>query len=356
VRSSSKFQGLIANGFGLVVLAIVFICFGCASRQDIGAVDQNVPSAAADDDHNATLSASSIKALEEFEAAPAAGYQLGPGDVVDVTLWGHPELSGKHTIGPDGKIQIPFVGSLRISEMTADQAAEFITVAVSEDYKGPVATVQIEKYTDNQILVLGHVSQPGVMHFVGPPTLLEALARASGNTDPTDEFGKATGANLGTSITPLTRCAVFRGTDRVAWIDLRPLLSGQAPLLNIRLMRNDVVYVPDPSDRIIYVMGQVSKPGAYPLTPHMSFLEALTTAGGPTDAAQQSKIILVHPSKHIQQVVDLHDYLNGNNVQNYALTSGDIVYVPKNGLATLGWVMQQISPITSSIIFGAAIF
>jgi polysaccharide biosynthesis/export protein len=338
---------LLRSAFGIQCRALFcalvvssLLVSGCSTTENGHAMEQKVPPFAAEAQPPATLSPNSVRALAEFEASPSRGYQLGPGDVVDVTLWGHPELSGKQTIGPDGRIQIPFVNSLKISDLTADQAGEYITRAVSDDYIGAVATVQIEEYTDNQILVLGHVATPGVIHFTDQPTLLEALARASG----------------GTKESSLTRCAVFRGSDRMVWIDLRPLLRGEYPMLNIRLRRNDVVYIPDPSDELIYVMGQVSKPGAYPLTPNMSFLEALASAGGPTDAAQPGQIILARPSQHTEQVVDLRDYLKGKDTQNYALNRGDIVYVPKNGLAKVGWVLQQIGPLTTSVLFGAAFF
>lgn len=342
MRAFNGFHKLLGNRpFVVAGLVASLTLWGCATTQNGRRFDEKLPVAsAAQDDSTAPLEASSVTALKEFEAKPTSRYELGPGDVVDVTVWAHAELSGKHTIGPDGRIQIPFVGSLKISGLTADRAGEFITQALSEDYVGPAATLQIDKYTDNQILVLGHVSQPGVLHFTDEPTLLEALARAT---------GKAGDASL-------TRCAVFRGNDRMVWIDLRPLLRGQDTLLNIHLRRNDVVYVPNPSDQLIFVMGQVSKPGAYPLTPDMSFLEALATAGGPTDAAQPKEIILVRPEQHLQQIVNLNDYLNGKDVQNYTLNRGDIVYVPKNGIAKFGWVLQQLNPLTSNLIFGAALF
>ena len=341
MRGFDTLYKLLRSSSSLASLAVCLAFYGCATTDTVKTSDLKLPKVAAAADDNVPLTAASKDALKQFEEAEASGYQLGPGDVVEVTLWGHPELSGKHTIGPDGKIQLPFVGSLKISDKTADQASEFISVTASEYYKGPVATVMIDEYTDNQILVLGHVSQPGIMHFTDQPTLLEALARASGSS---------------TGETSLTRCAVFRGSDRMAWIDLRPLLRGEDPMLNIRLRRNDVVYVPNPSDELIYVMGQVTKPGAYPLTPNMSFLEALASAGGPTDAAQPEEIVLVRPEEHTQQVVNLHDYLKGANVHNYGLNRGDIVYVPKNGIAKVGWVLQQLSPVTQSVLFGAALF
>ncbi len=89
------------------------------------------------------------------------------------------------------------------------------------------------------------------------------------------------------------------------WVDLRPLMKGTDISLNMSLHRNDLLFVPDPDDELVYVMGQVKNPGPYPLTANMSFLEALTRAGGPNDNAQQGKIVLARPSKNTEQIVDL---------------------------------------------------
>jgi polysaccharide export outer membrane protein len=86
----------------------------------------------------------------------------------------------------------------------------------------------------------------------------------------------------------------------------------------------------------------------------MSFLEALTRAGGPNDNAQQGKIVLARPSKNTEQIVDLENDLKKSGT-NYQLEPGDIVYVPKSGLAKLGYVMQQINPITTMALFGATL-
>ena len=126
--------------------------------------------------------------------------------------------------------------------------------------------------------------------------------------------------------------------------------------LNVRLRRGDVVYVPDPSDQLVYVMGQVNKPGAYQFTPNMSFLDALAQAGGPNDTAQPSKIVLARPRQNEQRVIDLKTFLGGNGARNYALEEGDIIYVPKNGIAKVGYVLQQLNPLTSTVLFAAAIF
>jgi polysaccharide export outer membrane protein len=273
--------------------------------------------------------------------SPHGKYVLGSGDVVTVTVWGHPELSGKRVIGPDGEIQLPFVGSFRVADLNADDASNKLTSALREDYLNTAASVTVDSYNSNQVIVLGHVAHQGVLTFAGDPTLLQALAMAGVGPTKDDQAGMP------------TRCAIVRGRDRMMWVDLRPLMKGSDGSLNIRLVRNDLVFVPDPDDQLVYVMGQVKNPGPYPLTANMSFLEALARAGGPNDNAQQGKIVLARPSNNSEQVVDLENFVKQGST-NAQLEPGDIVYVPKSGLAQLGYVMQQINPITSMVLFGAA--
>jgi polysaccharide biosynthesis/export protein len=291
----------------------------------------------------------SQQALVAFDNTPQAAYTIGPGDAITITVWGHSELSGKHLVGPDGNIQLSFVGSVNVGNLTADGASDKLDHVLSDQYVGAIVTVQIDDYTDNQVTVLGHVSNPGVQRFSADPTLLEALARAG-----VPSSQGAMGA--GHPSQNFTRCAIFRGHDSVVWIDLRPLLRGDALALNIRLHRNDLIYVPDANDQLVYVMGQVTKPGAYELSSNMSFLDALALAGGPNDNAQQGKIVLARPSANFQQVIDLAQLIKGGGDANYALQQGDIIYVPKSGLAAFGYVLQQISPLTQSALFAAALF
>ena len=267
---------------------------------------------------------------------PGGKYILGSGDAVTVTVWGHPELSGKRVIGPDGQIQLPFVGSFKLAGFTADDASSRLTSALREDYLNTAASVTVDSYNSNQIIVLGHVAHQGVLTFAQDPTLLEALAMAGAGTGKDDIAAMP------------TRCAIIRGRDSVMWIDLRPLMKGNDISLNIPLQRNDVVYVPDSDDELVYVMGQVKNPGPYTLTANMSFLEALSRAGGPNDNAQQGKIVLAR--NNTEKVIDLEKVFQqgGSNSQ---LQAGDIVYVPKSGVAKVGYVLQQLNPLTTLAIF-----
>jgi polysaccharide export outer membrane protein len=279
--------------------------------------------------------------LEIPDQASHSQYKIGPGDSITLTVFGHPEISGHRTVGPDGNIQVALVGSVVVAGLTADQAGATLTRLLSDDYVAPVTSVQINSYMSNQVIVLGDVGAPGIVHFLGQPTLLEALAKA----------GPAKGSQ---GQLPVSRCAIFRGRDRVFWLDLRGLYRGDEFVVNFPLQPNDVVYVPFNVDNVVYVMGQVTKPGAYPVSPNMSVIQALAQAGGLTENASPNKVALARPSQNLQKEVDVDSLMKGDGSINYAVEAGDIVYVPKRGLARFGYVMQQISPITQMLLFAAA--
>ena len=282
--------------------------------------------------------------LQEFEGPPEEAYRLGPGDELRVDVWGRPELSGPQIVGPDGRLTIPIVGPVVVMDLTVEEASAAVTQTARRSYAEAFATVAITKYQANRVLVLGRVSNPGVLRFDTPPTLLDAIARAGGLPV----------GGIGADKAALTRCAVFRGRDRVVWIDLKSLLTGRNLALNLRLKRDDVVYVPDANDQLVYVMGQVDRPGAYTLTPDMSFLDVLAQAGGPTPDAAPSRIKMVRPAMGLEKDIDINEFLAGSSAQNVALEEGDIIYVPSNTWFNIGYVLQKLSPLTGMAVFTAA--
>ena len=283
--------------------------------------------------------------IRQFEAPAVTAYTLEPGDEITVTVWNRPELSGTQTIGPDGKITIPLSGPLKIAGLTREDCQDAIKRALVSYYPDIAVTLRVDHYSSFQIFVLGRVGTPGALNFDKQPTLLEVLTRAAGLPI----------GGIGADKAGLVRCAIFRGQDKIVWIDLKELLSQGNLSLNIRLGRRDLVYLPDADDQLVYVLGNVKSPGAFRLTPAMSFLDALSLAGGPTDDASVSKIAVVRASSGEKRQVAMRDLLAGKAELNYSLEEGDIIYVPRRGLASFGYVLQKVSSITGFAILGTAV-
>lgn len=279
------------------------------------------------------------QALASFEAEADPVYRLGEGDKLTMTVWGRPELSGKHTVGPDGFITVPLIGPQRLSTLTREAAAEQVGKGLRQYYKRPNINIAIDEYHANRITVLGRVLTPGALTFDKPPMLLDALARA-GSLPVLDK--QAT----------LTRCAIFRGREKIIWVDLKRLLNRGDLAYNIRLKPNDLIYIPDSFDTLVYVMGAVQKPGAYRLTPDMSVMDALAQAGGPNDDAELEDLSLYRPGKEAIERFDMRSLMTADRKVNFALDEGDVLYVPKRGIAEAGYVMRQLLPGLSFMTFG----
>ncbi|WP_373975545.1 SLBB domain-containing protein [Chitinibacter sp. SCUT-21] len=285
----------------------------------------------------------SPEALAELERSSDSVYRLAEGDALQITVWNRPELSGKQLLGPDGRLTIPLVGTMKLNGETRETAASQISNALSPYIRKPAVFVGVEQYTGNRVTVLGRVQNPGVQQFDRPPNLLEALARA-GSLPVIDK--QAT----------LTRVAIFRGRDRIIWVDLKKLLNRGELAYNIRLHPNDLIYIPDSFDTLVYVLGAVHKPGAYRLTPDMSLMDALAQAGGPNDDAAPEQIAIYRPSKQANETTPLQTLLNRDKMVNFALEEGDVVFVPKSGIAQAGYVIRQLVPGLSILSLGLSAF
>ena len=288
-----------------------------------------------------TVSYADRAALAELDAEVDPVYMLGAGDHLSVQVLGRPEMSARHVVGPDGRISMPLVGTLRLAAMTREEATATVEKEMRRYFKQPAVALSVEQYSANRVTVLGRVQNPGVINFDKVPTILEVLARAGG-LPVLDK--QAT----------LTRCAIFRGRDKVVWIDLKHLLARSDPTYNIRLKPNDIVYIPDSGDTSVYVMGAVPRPGAYRLTPDMSLLDALAQAGGPNEDAASQEIAIYRPSRQALEQVPLKSLLTADRRVNFALEEGDIVYVPKSTMAEVGYVLRQLAPGLGFLSFGFA--
>jgi polysaccharide export outer membrane protein len=325
-----------------LLLAVVLCALGsgCATREPIGG-EPRVPAfkPVEKSDHVVFPSAEELAALE---APVDPVYRLGSGDVLSLQVWGRPELSGRHTVGPDGVITVPVAGPVKVGSYTREEAAASVRASLDRFYTDPNVVFSVEQYVSNRITVLGRVQNPGLLSFDHPPTLLETLAKA-GSLPVIDK--QAT----------LTRCAIFRGRDKVIWVDLKRLLNGGQTSLNLRMRPGDLVYIPDSADTMVYVLGAVHRPGAYRLTPDMSVMDALATAGGPNDDAQPSEIGIYRPARQAVERIALQNLMDARQRVNFALEEGDVIFVPKSGIAEFGYVVRQLAPGLSLLTVGAAL-
>jgi len=199
-------------------------------------------------------------------------YVIGPQDVLTITSYDDPELSGRFVVETDGTFTYPLIGRLRAGGMTLRDLEDALRGRLIDGgfFKNPQVTVSIGAYRSQRVFIIGEVRQPGAYPLSGGMSIVEALALA-GSTLPT-----ASG-----------EVVIARGGEpRSERVSLRDLESGFAP--PVILGGGDSLFVLRAQD--VFVFGHVRTPGAYPLPEETMLLQALSLAGGLTDRASTSRI------------------------------------------------------------------
>lgn len=291
-----------------------------------------------------TLKPNPEETLRNFEPSSDEEYRLGKGDAITVDFAGRPDLMAKLIVGPDGRITLPLSGDIMLDGLTRQQAAHAIETALAPYYSNLVVTVTVTQYTANRVVLLGAVDHPGTISFDGTPTLLEALARGGVQAGPDRSGG---GQSTQADMIP-ERCAIYRGNDQVIWVELRKLVETGSALADLRLRRDDVIYVPSNAERFVSVLGQVKNPGAIPLAYNATLASLVASAGGFTEAAgSKPHVELVDPSTGTKQLLTFDDVMNPAKSSEIKLKPGDILYVPQSGFYHATYFLERLNPLVT---------
>lgn len=111
----------------------------------------------------------------------ALQYQLGPGDRIVVTVFGHEDLSGEFELDGQGRIALPLIGEVALSRQTLRQAEQLVVASLKPDYLvNPRVSIQVTNY--RPFYILGEVNRPGSYPYVNGLTVVQAVAIAGGYT------------------------------------------------------------------------------------------------------------------------------------------------------------------------------
>jgi len=272
--------------------------------------------------------------LRAFQPPADEEYRLGRGDEITVDFSGRPELQAKLIVGPDGRITLPLIGAVGVADQTRSEAAKAIETALADYYTNMSVMITVNKYTANRIMLLGSVEHPGMLEFDGTPTLLEVLSRGGISTGP-DKISRLP-----------ERCAIYRGQDQVVWVELKAMMESGNTTADLRLRRDDVVYVPDVSERFVSVLGEVNRPGAVPVSTSTTLASVLAGAGGFTSrAGSVPHIQIVDPASGASRLLSFKDVLNPAMTLEITLKPGEIVFVPQSGFYHATYFLERLSPL-----------
>lgn len=214
----------------------------------------------------------------------AEPYRVGPGDILNIVVWNHPELAltpagsattsivtgvnelgNGYNVGPDGTIQFPFAGLVKVAGLNEFEIRERLVRHLSSYINSPQITVRVQAYRSGRIYVDGEVRNPGVLPITDlPMTLPEAINRAGGLTPEANR-----------STVTLTRNGVSTS------IDLPELARSQIDPSSILLKNGDMLRVGSRQESKVYLMGDVFQPTAHMMHDGtVTLAQALGEAGG----------------------------------------------------------------------------
>jgi polysaccharide export outer membrane protein len=219
------------------------------------------------------------------QQAETANYVIGPEDVLNVTVFGEPALSGRFRVENDGSFNYPFLGRVRANGQSLSGLAGVLKTKLSDGYlRNPQVTVDVEQFRSQSVFVMGEVRSPGKYALSGSISLLEVLAQAGSIT-----------TSAGSEIVILHPKSPAQGAVTLAAagdadivrISLREIEAGRLSQ-NVAIRDGDTIFVPK-AERF-FVVGLVRNPGSFPLEENMTVLQALSVAGGVTERGSSRRV------------------------------------------------------------------
>ncbi|WP_106286107.1 MULTISPECIES: polysaccharide biosynthesis/export family protein [unclassified Paraburkholderia] len=285
--------------------------------------------------------------------AYTSGYTLGVGDVLQITVWDHPELAvaqgmqqtqtnvqrstdpaAGFVIEKDGTVRFPYAGKIAVRGLQVGEAQDRIAAALRRVFENPQVTVRVASYRAKEVYVDGQVRNPGAVSITDiPMTLYEAITRAGGLADSADQ----------------SRLLLVR--DGVSYpIDLaRMLARGENPS-KILMQNGDLLRVVSRDESGVYVMGEVNKPStAYPSrNGALTLSEALAQAGSiNANSADAAQLYVIRSSGGAKPEVfhlDARSPVSMILANEFHLHPKDVVYVDGSGLVRFSRVLSLLLP------------
>jgi polysaccharide biosynthesis/export protein len=246
-------------------------------------------------------------AFAQSTPAAATEYRLGAGDVVRINVYQSPDLTLETRIGEAGNVSYPLLGSIRIGGLSVSQAEKLVADGLLKGnfLKQPQVSILVVQVRGNQASVLGQVNRPGRFPIeVADMRISDLLAMAGGIA--------ATGADT------LTLVGTRNAQPFRKQLDVPSLFRSEQRTDDLLVQNGDVVYVE--RGPVVYIYGEVQRPGAMRLERGMTVMQALATGGGLTLRGTE-KGLRVHRKAADGKLQVITPAMDD------ALRDGDVVYV-----------------------------
>jgi polysaccharide biosynthesis/export protein len=297
-----------------------------------------IPSGAANTD---SAKAPESAASSDSVAPPSSSsLRLGPGDLMEVSVYNVPELSTKARIGNSGDVYLPLVDYVHVGDLTVEEAQALIEKRLEDGgfVRGAHVTIFLDESASQGVTILGEVTKPGIYPAIGDRRLYDLISAAGG-------FSPAAGRKV-SIIRQHNPAPITVNLPRNLADDLQD---------NIEILPGDTITVPRAP--IIYVVGDVGRPaGLLVDNGTLTVLQALALAGGTNRTAQMGgvRIIRKGPTGMIETKVPLKKMLEAK-APDVLLQADDILFVPLSGtrVAAQQGMQAAISAATGIAVLAA---
>lgn len=247
---------------------------------------------------------------------PDESLLIGPGDLLRIQVFDTPELDQSARVNDAGDIDLLIGGRTRVKGLTPSEAAKTIehNLVAANIMVNPHVQITVEQNATSSVTVIGEVKNPGAYSISTPRNALSVISLAGGLTDAAGRSITIERRNSKEKITYSMSNSASKAMDA-------------APLV----YPGDIVFVP--RAEIVYVLGDVGRPGGYAKASSSSpitVLEVIALAGGtrPSSAPSKARVLRKNPDgTHVSLPLALSAMQKGNRPDE-VLQSEDIVYVP----------------------------
>lgn len=247
----------------------------------------------------------------------ASAIRIGPGDLLELKVFGAPELGSTVRVSGAGEINVALIGTIKTAGLTPEQAQTEIERRFRDGgyLRDPHVDILVKEFASQGISVLGEVTHPGLYPLLGSPRLLDAIAAAGGTT-----------ARAGKTVL-VTRRNDLDAPQKV----LLSLNAEQVSTHDIELRPGDTVVVSRTG--IVYVSGDVHTPGGFVMdqNENLTVLQALALAQGlnPTASLGRVRIIRRHAGTLKEIPVALKEIMEAKS-PDIELQDADVLFVPSS--------------------------
>jgi polysaccharide export outer membrane protein len=240
--------------------------------------------------------------------------KLGIGDLIEISVFGVPDLSTKTRVSGSGDVYLPLIDYVHIAGLTTDEAQELIQKRLEDGgfVRGPHVSIFVDESASQAITLVGEVNHPGPYPAIGERRLFDLISAAGGLSD-----------KAGRNVT-----IEHRGNPgQKVELQLSSNLAEDTQN-NVDVLPGDTIIVSRAG--IVYVVGDVQHPSGFRIEDNaLSVLKALALAGGGTrtSALNKTKILRQTPNGIQEIPVNLKKVLYAK-APDMALVKGDILFIP----------------------------